>query len=161
MNIFVLARDPVRAAEMQCDQHVVKMPLETAQMLSTAHHVVGTDVDKEKIYGKTHVNHPCSKWVRENSANYEWTFEHFKGLLKEFNKRYDNEHACGELIPYLKGLPNLPEDKITDQRTSFAQAMPEEHKKEDAVEAYREYYREEKCSFAEWKKLDNEPNWYK
>ncbi|MFW5903062.1 MAG: pyrimidine dimer DNA glycosylase/endonuclease V [archaeon] len=160
MNIFILDEDPVKAAEMQCDKHVVKMPLETAQMLSTAHHVLGTDVDKEKIYRKTHVNHPCTKWVRENSANYEWTVEHFKALLKEFKKRYGKKHACSELLPKLSKLPNFPEDKLIDERTQFAQAVPEEYKKEDPVEAYREVYMKEKSKFACWDKLGNKPSWY-
>ncbi len=161
MNIFVLDKDPVKAARMQCDQHIVKMPLETAQMLSTAHQVIGTDVDKGKIYGKTHVNHPCSKWVRENSANYRWTVKHFKALLDEFKERYGNEHGCRELLPYLEKLPSFPEEKLKEERTTFALAMPEEYKKEDVVEAYRDYYRNEKCSFAEWKKADNKPEWWR
>ncbi len=160
MNIFVLSEDPWKAAEMQCDQHVVKMPLETAQMLSTAHHIIGTDIDKDKIYKKTHVNHPCTKWVRENSSNYKWTVKHFKALLKEFKKRYDNEHKCGELLPYLEQLPNFTEDKITGERTPFAQAVPEEYKGKEAVKAYRKFYNKEKSSFASWEKLNNKPDWY-
>lgn len=160
MNIFVLDEDPWKAAEMQCDKHVVKMPLETAQLLSTAHHVVGTDVNKEKIYRKTHVNHPCSKWVRENSANYEWALEHFKALLKEFEKRYGKEHASGKLLPYLSELPNFSKEKITDERTQFVQAVPDEYRKEDPVEAYKEVYLKEKSRFACWDKLGNKPRWY-
>ena len=43
MNIFYLDRDPVIAAQMMCDKHVVKMILESAQMLSTAHRVLDGD----------------------------------------------------------------------------------------------------------------------
>lgn len=38
MNIFVLSEGPVEAARMQCDKHVVKMIVETAQMLCTVGH---------------------------------------------------------------------------------------------------------------------------
>ncbi len=161
MNIFILHEDPRKAAKMQCDQHIVKMPLETAQMLSTAHHIIGTDLDKDKIYGKTHVNHPCTKWVRENSANYKWTFEHFKALLREFERRYNNKHSCGKLVEPLKNLPRFTEDRLTDEKTPFAQAMPEEYKGEDAVESYRRYYIGEKSDFAKWNKLGNKPDWFK
>lgn len=160
MNIFVLDEDPVKAARMQCDQHIVKMPLETAQMLSTAHHTIGTDIDKSKLYKPTHIEHPCNKWVRETSSNYKWTLNHFKGLLKEFKRRYGKEHGCKELLQYLKKNPNFPKNKIS-RRTPFAQAMPEKYKKNNAIEAYREYYQKEKSRFAEWKKLNNKPDWYK
>lgn len=160
MNIFVLSKDPWEAAEMQCDKHVVKMPLETAQMLSTAHHVIGTGIDKDKIYGKTHVDHPCSEWVRGNSANYKWALEHFKALLNEFEKRYGKKHSCEDLLPYLSELPDFSEESVVEEISSFALALPEKYESEDAVEAYRSYYKGEKCDFAEWKKIDNRPGWF-
>lgn len=159
MNIFVLDKDPQRAAKMQCDKHIVKMPLETAQMLSTAHQVIGSPAPKEEIYKKTHVNHPCSKWVRENSNNYKWTLNHFKALLNEFKSRYKKDHATGELLPHLEKCPNLPKERMECERTDFVQAMPEEYKGEDAVKAYRRYYVGEKSEFAEWDR-SKKPEWY-
>ena len=73
MNLFYLDRDPVEAARMQCDRHVVKMILETAQMLSTAH----IELDgKQVAYKATHKNHPSTVWVRSSSLAYNWTWRH-------------------------------------------------------------------------------------
>jgi len=64
MNIFILDTNPKLAATYHCDRHM-KMITESAQMLSTAHHICGIKpgVDISRIYKSTHVNHPCSKWI--------------------------------------------------------------------------------------------------
>ena len=64
MNIFVLDNDPFKAAEYQCDKHVVKMVLETAQLLCSAHETAP--------YKRTHYNHPCAIWTRSSLSNYMW-----------------------------------------------------------------------------------------
>ena len=68
MNIFYLDRNPVVAAQMMCDKHVVKMILESAQILSTAHRVLDGDehADNVGMYKMTHKNHPSTIWVRAN-----------------------------------------------------------------------------------------------
>ena len=72
MNIFYIDKDPIKAAQMACDKHVVKMILETAQLLCTAHRVIdGVDLqmnsllEETTMYRATHINHPSTKWVRE------------------------------------------------------------------------------------------------
>ena len=84
MNIFYLDEDPVLAAQMHCDKHVVKMILESAQLLSTAHLLIDGDelADERGLYKATHKNHPSSKWVRDSSENYEWLWNLFDQLLK-------------------------------------------------------------------------------
>lgn len=75
MNIFVLSLDPFEAASMQCDKHVVKMVLETAQILST----VKTLLNEEGApYKPTHVNHPCVTWAKI-TENRRWLTWHLKG----------------------------------------------------------------------------------
>ena len=69
MNIFYLDKNPDLSAQLHCDKHVVKMILEYAQMLSTAHRVLDNSQDVYKI---AHKNHPCTIWVRENKSNYKW-----------------------------------------------------------------------------------------
>ena len=71
MNIFVLHKDPVVAAQMQCDKHVVKMLLESAQMLCSPFEPGSAP------YRRSHYNHPCSKWARESSSNYQWLWDHY------------------------------------------------------------------------------------
>ena len=84
MNIFYLNKDPEIAAQMHCDKHVVKMILESAQMLSTAHRILdGDDIANSKgLYKMTHKNHPCNIWVRKNNENYEWLWSLYDNLMK-------------------------------------------------------------------------------
>ena len=90
MNIFFLHEDPIEAAKLQYNKHVVKMILESAQMLCTAHHHYESDVDIP--YKKAHYNHPSTKWVRENASNYSWLYRHMIGLGAEYRNRYGKEH---------------------------------------------------------------------
>lgn len=156
MNIFVLNEDPVLAAQEQCDKHVVKMVLETAQMLSIAHRV-DDNATFEYLYKVTHLNHPCVKWVLQSKANYEWLYKHFVGLCDEYTKRYNKVHLSDKkLRDFLKNSPsNLPNLGLTP----FPQAMPDEYRKKNPVEAYRTYYIKDKSYFAKWKS-GNVPSWF-
>lgn len=90
MNLFITDPCPMKCAQYLDDKRVVKMVLETAQMLSTAVNEAGG----KGPYKSTHVNHPCSKWVRENQSNYKWTLLHFSWLCSEYLKRYGKVHKC-------------------------------------------------------------------
>ena len=92
MNIFVLDYDPVKAALFQCDKHIVKMPLETAQLLCSAFKDVSTP------YKKTHLNHPCAKWARKSKHNYEWLILHGLALCDEYQYRYKKTHQSKKVI---------------------------------------------------------------
>lgn len=93
MNIFYTDICPVKCAQNLDDKRVVKMALETAQLLSTAIHVRGGSA----TYKPTHVNHPCSVWARECVGNFTWAYEHFEALLAEYTHRYSKTHACAKL----------------------------------------------------------------
>jgi len=156
MNIFVLDRDPRIAAEMHCDKHCVKMILETAQMLSTAHHVYNTP-QAENLYKQAHLNHPCTKWVRESTSNYSWAWCLYHQLLVEFKKRRGKHHKSGELIHHLAHTPpEIPKIGLTP----FVQAMPDKYKCNDAVQAYRAYYMGDKAEIAEWNWGTPAPGWF-
>lgn len=136
MNIFVLSFNPRIAAEHHCDKHVVKMILETAQLLYTAH-----DVLPPGGYKKTHLNHPCAIWTRESQDNYMWLCELGRELCKEYTYRYGKIHKTQAHIEWLSAnVPELPKLGITEIR----QAMPPEYKRPNPVEAYQTYYRENK-----------------
>lgn len=92
MNIFALSANPIEAAKLQCDKHVVKMILETAQMLSTAHRELGSKISEELLYKKTHVNHPSAVWLRKSWPNYRWAVAHFEALCDEYTFRYKKVH---------------------------------------------------------------------
>ena len=162
MNIFMLHSSPLIAAEMHCDKHVVKMILESAQMLSTAHRVLDGDdyADANKLYKTTHKNHPSSVWVRENHHNYQWLYLLFENLLLEYEKRYNKTHACDRLVDYLLPCPNNI-DIIDYKITPLPQSMPDQYKVEDdTVQAYRNYYLGEKAHFAKWNKGTVQPDWW-
>ena len=141
MNIFYLHRDPYTAAAVQYNKHVVKMTLESAQMLCTAHHHYAEqhEYDNSYIpYKKAHYNHPCSIWVRQNKNHYRWLFNHMKGLGEEYRQRYNREHLsitkC--LEPLSKYPVGMPDGKFEQP----PQAMPDEYKHPNSIIAYWQYY---------------------
>ena len=140
MNIFYLSADPHAAAQAQGDKHVVKMILESAQMLSTAHRVLDGDKsgDNKGAYKATHKNHPSNVWARENSANYKWLREHAMALCKEYSRRYGKVHKTQAVIQSLFMPPSNIPHKSTISR--IPQCMPDEYKNVDPVTAYRAYY---------------------
>jgi hypothetical protein len=172
MNIFVLDRNPTNAAEMMCDKHVVKMIVESCQLLSTAHHVldgqeVTIDSGKRKyktyicsqtnICKATMINHPCTIWTRRSRANYAWLWQHANSLCKEYTNRYVRQHSMEQMLQ--GSLNDIPKNIDKGGLTDFAQAMPDAYKHEDVVAAYRAYYLGEKARFAKWR-TGNIPNWW-
>ena len=181
MNIFVLDRDPLTAAVWHCDKHVVKMIIESGQMLSTAHWVLWLErlgktrddfklvrdmksylrehvpKDQQPEWQMTHRNHPCSIWVRETVANYFWTIRLMRSLLDQYTRRYKKKHKAEWNYKWLKknipsNLPNLP-------LTEHPVCMPDDCKISDnVVICYQEYYRKHKRYMAKWKTV--EPPWW-
>ena len=101
MNIFYLHSDPVKAAQIQYNKHVVKMILESAQMLCTAHHHYAEELGYDNSYipyKKAHYNHPSTIWTRQNSRNYYWLYHHMSALGNEYTKRYNKTHLTLSLI---------------------------------------------------------------
>jgi len=156
MNIFILNWYPDICAKQHCDKHVVKMIVETAQILSTTHHVCGSLVNKDRLYKKTHVNHPCARWVRESVSNYVWTWCLLSCLCKEYTFRYNKTHKTESLVNLLMQAPFVPAGPITEP----AQAMPDKYKDSDPVKAYRDYYIGEKKAFAKWTNR-SVPEWFR
>jgi hypothetical protein len=177
MNIFILHYSAAACAMYHCNAHCIKMILELAQLLSTAHCVldgVSTISRSEKtgkllkpkyskpfpeLYKPTHINHPCAIWVRESSENYKWLFNLFLELCDEYTYRYDKKiHLCDKKFRIL--LSELPKNiPMVDTMTPFRLAMPDDCKVENTVESYRNYYRAHKIHIAKWKKREN-PDWF-
>tara|TARA_Y100000310_G_scaffold508_1_gene753 strand:+ start:1582 stop:2085 length:504 start_codon:yes stop_codon:yes gene_type:complete len=159
MNIFYLDRNPRIAAQMMCDKHVVKMILESAQLLSTVHRVIDGDyrADRGGFYKMAHKNHPSTKWVRASKENYNWLWLHFDALLKEYTHRYGKHHAT-ERLRNILFMPPLNIDREAPF-TDPPQCMPDYCKDDDAVSAYQNYYIMEKADFATWKRRDK-PEWF-
>ena len=152
MNIFVVDNDPVTAAKQLCDKHVVKMILESAQMLCSCF------PKGEAPYKRAFYNHPCTIWARESKENYEWLLDHAYAMCQEYTRRYGKVHKSLDTIHWCfcnYNQLNLPRKGLTP----FAQAMPEEYKNDCAVTAYRAYYNGEKSYFAKWTTRDI-PKWF-
>ena len=179
MNIFYLDRDVRKAAEYHCDKHVVKMILESAQLLCTAHRVLdgtpylGSSVSEKRnvarwklpdereaiMYRACHVHHPCGVWVRANIDHYRWLYDLMYYLIYEYKHRYNGKtHKCEDLLQPLLNAPyNIP---IVDWQEP-PQAMPDDSKVVgDSVQAYRNYYMNHKRRMANWK-VRGQPEWYK
>ena len=160
MNIFYLHPDPVVCAAHHCDKHVVKMILETAQLLSTAHRILDGDdhADWHGFYKQTHKNHPSAVWVREAVGNYVWTHQLLISLCREYTYRYDKTHKTARLIEPLANPP--AHISTTPFRTAIPQCMPDEYKDRDPVIAYRRYYINDKRDITQWKKKTSAPTWF-
>lgn len=152
MNIFVLDENPKLAAIQQLDKHVVKMPLESGQLLCSAFE------KNQAPYKRTHYNHPCSIWTRQSKENFLWLVEHGLSLCEEYTFRYSKIHKTQKVIDWCRDnilKIQFPQTGLTP----FAQAMPWEYKNESAVLAYQAYYIGEKAKIAKWTKREI-PNWW-
>lgn len=139
MNIFVTDECPYQSAVNLDSKRVVKMVLESAQLLSNAcHHILG-----EGPYRKTHWNHPCSIIVRENPLALDWLFFHFKALCLEYTHRYRKVHKCVEHMEIFKKVYNksqgsLPEENLRQlSDTMFVNCCTNHKHIEDVILAYR------------------------
>ena len=139
MNIFYLNECPKKAAQVQYNKHVVKMILESAQMLCTAHHHYGNG--NNVPYKKAHYNHPSTIWVRQNSIHYDWLYDHMIALGNEYTKRYGKTHLS---ITKCKDLVYLPPGIPTVMFNQPPQCMPDEYKDKCSIQAYWNYYIGEK-----------------
>jgi hypothetical protein len=179
MNIFILDNDPVIAAQEQCDKHVVKMIVESAQMLSTVHRMLDgvmerrpsksgsmlqywklNDQRENILYKACHFNHPSTVWTRESKANYQWHYQHFIALCDEYTYRYGKVHSTDtKLRIALQQIPtNIPEKHMTPFK--LAMGSNPECMLEDAVESYRRFYETKQKRFTMvWTKRPV-PKWF-
>lgn len=161
MNIFYLDQDPIIAAQYQCSKHVTKMPLESAQMLSTAHRILDGEDAPIECYKIAHKGHPCTIWTMETSSNYEWHYKHFVALANEYTYRYGKIHASFAKLNNV--LKNLPKNIKHGSFTTPALAMkdyPECMFPNDPVKSYRAYYRTKKDKFKMVWTNREVPDWF-
>lgn len=139
MNIFVLNDNPIQAAQEHSDKLVNKMLIESCQLMSYTHILMGSAM-LGHVYrrNKGHLKHPCTFWLQESRANYIWCYEFTCELYAEFRRRYGKTHLTGEET--LPALETIPPGYTSNSRTRFALSMPEEFKQDNAVNAYQNYY---------------------
>ena len=152
MNIFYLDKNPMKCAQYHNDKHVVKMILETAQLLCGSHWVTGG----EAPYKLSHKNHPCSIWARKSLSNYLYLCELGLELCYEYTYRYGKRHKSQDVIEWcIVNKPGIADIGFTEP----AKAMPDEYKVESVVQSYRNYYMGAKSGFAVWKNREK-PFWF-
>ena len=180
MNIFVLDMNPKTAAQLQCDKHVVKMIVESAQMLSTAHRMLDGYVEKRPsksgktmvnywvhprqemediLYKAVHHKHPCTVWTQESVYNYRWHYDHFCALLEEYTYRYGKIHSTEKLKYWLVKPPkNIPHVPFTEFKLAMKH-QPQCMHEGETVRSYREYYKTKKYFNMMWSKR-GVPEWF-
>lgn len=145
MNIFYLDKDLTKCAKYHVNKHIVKMPLETTQILCSAYYF--TDQSGFSPYKKTHPNHPCCVWVRESINNWIWLRELGLELCKEYTYRYGKTYKCEEILRSMT-IPNLPNIPMTPLKC----AMDDIYKVSDSpIDNYRNYYNNAKQHLFQWK----------
>jgi hypothetical protein len=160
MNIFILDSDKQNCAKYHCDKHIVKMPLEMAQMVSFLHYdksIYRTTDSCVMGYSKTHDKHPCTLWLKESLSNLVYGCELGIELVNEYRYRYNSVKHERSLNIFTHTLKNLPEMQDLGL-TPFALAMPQEYRLTDAVESYRTYYKSEKSQFLKYSNRET-PYW--
>ena len=156
MNIFALDNDPRIAAQYHTDKHVIKMILESAQLMAGALWECGYsgEAAPRNLYKPTHMNHPCALWARESLSNWFWLRRLLTNLNSEYVYRYNNGNHASYVIAKQWPNPLIPEYGLRP----FAQCMPDEYRNEDPVAAYRAYYLGAKVQGATWK-VRGAPAW--
>ena len=188
MNTFILSMDTKEAAKFHCNKHVVKMILESAQMLCTAHwlHLLehsnkkmsdfkrvkdaqawlyeNTDPVLQPPWKLTHARHPCTLWTAANVSNYTWQLNLCKSLLIEYEQRYRRVHKTTKEAKWLG--QNIPINIQNSALSDFPVCMKEEYKvykdcdRIDVVASYRNYYIKDKVRFAKWEPRSKIPSWF-
>lgn len=152
MNIFVLDQNPRTAARYHCDKHVIKMLIETAQLLSNAL------PPGLAVYRPTHLSHPCTKWVQASQDNFLWLVDLGLALADEYTARYGKVHKSAEIVASCYRHVSLVSFGAL-ALTPFEQCMPDQYKvPNNSVQAYRNYYIGDKKEFATWK--TSVPPWW-
>ena len=151
MNIFHLDKNPKICAEYHCDRHVVKMILETAQMLSTAYRKKFGDNDD--LYKTAYPKHPMTIWVGDSGDNFFWSVQLLDQLLYQYTVRYKKVHKTIKISNLLHSKHKL----WHTWKTKFTRpplCMPDEYKSDDYIQSYRNYYIGDKKRFARYTSVD-------
>jgi len=165
MNIFALDLSPKTSAQMMMDSHVIKMPTESMQMLSTIATHLGIE---DAPYKPVMLNHPCTIWARQTSQNYQWLRKHCYFLCKEYTVRYGRKHKVEETLEEYANVFNQVEDILpATGLTPFGIAMDDRYRIprdsnesgfDYAIRSYRHYYLQGKWRISSWK--TQEPEWW-
>ena len=161
MNRFIIEHEQRPIAESLCDQHIVKMPLEEAQMLCTAlwHHAPDY-AEKHNLYNPEHQKHPCTLWAMESEDNYRYAYQLYRAMLDEYTYRYGKTHGASKHSEALSiGHEFMPRGGLTPHPQCFSGHDDLKTDEKWPIKAYRQFYKRDKMSFARWNKNRAMPEW--
>lgn len=152
MNVFYLDPDPEKCAQFHADRHVVKMAVETAQILCSVYFCTGESYLSP--YKKTHLNHPSCIWARYSLTNWLWLRALGLELCREYTYRYGRIHKCEDVInsletPSLFDCGFMQPPCVMDEKFIISIS---------SVANYRNYYRLGKKDLLTWK--NREAPWW-
>lgn len=159
MQIFILDENIDKNVQYYADKHVVKILTECCQILCTVYRQNTKDNIPEFIYKPTHKNHPCTLWTGKCRENWIYTLNLTQSLYNEYQYRYnkpDKHSKALKIINYLRKC-NIDLTELKNM-TEFALAIPDKYKNTSAINAYRQYYINEKQHLFKWTKR-NKPFW--
>jgi len=147
MNIFAVDHDPYVCAATLDDKRVVKMVMETAQLLSNALPA------EDRPYRPTHLNHPCSIWVSSNQLHFDWALTLFKALSDEYTKRYGKYHQYLNDLGLFRKFSECEVKWLPEE--TFTKCVPERFQHLPTFQAYKE------TLAAKWAADKRTPTWYR
>ena len=163
MNRFIIENDTDAIARSLCDQHIVKMPLEEAQMLCTSlwHHAPEY-AEEHDLYKPVHQKHPCTLWAMETRTNFSYAYDLYCSMLCEYHHRYGKWHGAGKHSWAIsRGIKLIPEGDMTPHPQCFSGHDDCKTDEDWPIVAYRAFYTLDKSSFARYNKGRNKPQWMK
>ena len=163
MNRFIIEHHPDAIAKSLCDKHIVKMPLEEAQMLCTSlwHHAPEY-AEEQGLYKPVHQKHPCTLWAMETQANYSFAYSLYTSMLCEYHHRYGKWHGAGKhSIALHRGIVHIPEGPLTPHPQCFSGHDDCKTDEDWPIVAYRAFYTVDKSGFARYNKGRDKPFWMK
>ena len=162
MNRFLINYSPELCARDMCDKHVVKMPLEEAQMLSTVLRQANPEyADEHGLYRVAHAKHPCTIWAGETRANYMYACELWQYMCMEYTHRYGKHHASERFAhAFIQGVRHIPDGNITPHPECFSEHTDLKSGKPWPIQSYRQFYQTKQHRFKMvWTKRDV-PYWF-
>jgi hypothetical protein len=161
MNRFIIEHHPDAIAKSLCDQHIVKMPLEEAQMLCTSlwHHAPEY-AEEQGLYKPVHQKHPWTLWAMETQANYSFAYSLYTAMLCEYHHRYGKWHGAGKhSIALHRGIVHIPQGGLTPHPQCFSGHDVCKTDEDWPIVAYRAFYIVDKMRFARYNKGRDMPHW--
>ena len=162
MNRFIIADTPQEIAQALCDKHVVKMPLEEAQMLCTVVRQANPEyADEHELYRVAHAKHPCTLWAGKTRSNYMYAFRLWNHMCLEYTYRYGRQHASERFIDALReGARFVPTGELTAHPECFSEYTHLKTGEHWPVDSYRKFYHTKQHRFdMVWSKR-NKPVWF-